>query len=286
MTKNISDFPTRVQFWCLRIDVIQIRTYSILKKFRIRQRSQHTTVQYKVLNLKSILNPKRANAIDWHAIPAVMDCLVRRHTHTAAKFWRSICTPGDSSVVPKVGGRVAAGARNKEARARESQFAKLGVSLGGLPSLSGQRSVIDSIGPTSFTVSGVRVSGSLLVLPTFSTLWNVNSLDDISPVAFTLIKLCNPRPDLVLIGTGLVMKVSFKLLKNERKLVFVRIKVKTKISDIPSQPISHDTRRFLAELGIGVEVSSTKNACQTFNVLNQEFRNVAAAIVPNQFNIE
>lgn len=65
-----------------------------------------------------------------------------------------------------------------------------------------QRTAIDAIGPTSFTVSGVRVTGSILLTSHFATLWNVSHISHLSPPAFALVKLLFPRPDFVLIGTG------------------------------------------------------------------------------------
>lgn len=65
-----------------------------------------------------------------------------------------------------------------------------------------QRSVIDALGHSSFTISGVRVSGSVLIMPFFSTLWNVDAMQQINPNAFALVKLAHPRPDIVLVGTG------------------------------------------------------------------------------------
>lgn len=73
---------------------------------------------------------------------------------------------------------------------------------------SSERAVIDALGPSSFTISGVRVSGSVLIMPKFSTLWNVDEMDDIAPNAFALVKLVLPRPDVVVIGTGAELLVS------------------------------------------------------------------------------
>lgn len=71
-----------------------------------------------------------------------------------------------------------------------------------------QRAVIDGLGPNSFTISGVRVAGSVLVMPFFSTMWNVERLKHITASSFTLIKLVAPRPDILLLGTGAKLLVS------------------------------------------------------------------------------
>lgn len=92
----------------------------------------------------------------------------------------------------------------------EAAFTALGTDLtpDALGPESQTRAVIDGLGPTSFTISGVRVSGSVLIMPRFSTLWNVQCNADISPAAFTLVKLIAPRPDLVVVGTGTRLVVS------------------------------------------------------------------------------
>lgn len=89
---------------------------------------------------------------------------------------------------------------SKEHAEPSSPFDALGMTLNA--PLTGKRSVIDSIGPTSFTINGVRVRGSVLLMPTYSTLWNVNNWNDVSPAAFALIKMSIPRPDILLVGSG------------------------------------------------------------------------------------
>lgn len=56
-------------------------------------------------------------------------------------------------------------------------------------------------------MSGVRVEGSLLLLPHLATYWNVNRAEEISPHAFTLLKIHNPRPEMLILGTGANVQV-------------------------------------------------------------------------------
>ena len=102
--------------------------------------------------------------------------------------------------------------RSLQTKRKASPFDALGYQLGDEPSVEGphatQRGVIDGLGETSFTISGVRVTGPVLVMPYFSTLWNVEQMQDITPQSFALIKLMVPRPDIVLIGTGAQILVS------------------------------------------------------------------------------
>lgn len=141
-----------------------------------------------------------------------------------------------------------------EQKAPSSPFDLLGTDLVGAPTLGSLRASIDALGPTSFTISGVRVAGSVLVMPDFSTLWNVDSVDQIVPQAFALVKLIRPRPDVVFVGTGAQLL-----------------------------PVSPELRDWFRGIGVSVESMDTKNACHTFNVLNQEARNVAAALLPASY---
>lgn len=94
-----------------------------------------------------------------------------------------------------------------------TSFDSLGIDLSAhaLGPASSARAIIDALGPMSFTISGVRVSGSVLVMPHFSTLWNVDDVHSLKPQAFTLIKLIDPRPDVVLVGTGAELLVCGQL---------------------------------------------------------------------------
>lgn len=98
----------------------------------------------------------------------------------------------------------------KVSAASSSPFDSLGVNLSAeaLGPESSERAVIEALGPLSFTISGVRVAGSVLIMPRFSTLWNIDSIDDITPNAFALVKLVFPRPDVMVIGTGAELLVS------------------------------------------------------------------------------
>lgn len=96
----------------------------------------------------------------------------------------------------------------KHPKRRSSPFDALGYELGDntpppLDSrVGGHRATIDSIGPSGFTINGVRVSGSVIVMPFFSTFWNVEQMQQVSPQSLALIKLIFPKPDLLILGTG------------------------------------------------------------------------------------
>lgn len=165
-------------------------------------------------------------------------------------------------------------------------FDALGMTLN--TPLTGARSVIDSIGPTGFTINGVRVQGSVLIMPTYSTLWNINNWNDVSPAALALIKISNPRPDILLLGSGAnyLVRTSPSCWKqfNFHRLFYIDKpsfdRWTLTIFFFLSQAVPRTLRKWMSEIGVNIEILDTKNACHTFNVLNQESRNVAAAMLP------
>lgn len=98
-------------------------------------------------------------------------------------------------------------------------------------------------------VNGVRYETSLIVMPDrIAEAWNVRSIellvqDNIEPLAAL-------KPELVLLGTGDVLRFP-----DPRLLVS------------------------LTQAGIGAEVMDTRAACRTYNILAEEGRNVAAALI-------
>ena len=98
-------------------------------------------------------------------------------------------------------------------------------------------------------VNGVRHESSLVVLPDrIVEHWNVQSLERLTPGDIEA--LASLKPELVLLGTG----------------------------DALYFPNSRLLAR-LAAAGIGTEVMDTRAACRTYNILAEEGRNVAAALV-------
>lgn len=54
-----------------------------------------------------------------------------------------------------------------------------------------------------FNVSGVFMRGSVLVFPRYTLLWNVAKAVDVSPRSMAPFHMMNPKPELVIVGTGL-----------------------------------------------------------------------------------
>lgn len=106
-------------------------------------------------------------------------------------------------------------------------------------------------------VDGLLLPSACVFLEGQVFLWDVPSVPsgwaEWSKKHFELFETVVPRPELLVFGTGprLHMPPSF-------------------------------VRGHLRELGIGLEVMDTRNACSTYNMLSEEGRRVAAALLPLQ----
>lgn len=98
-------------------------------------------------------------------------------------------------------------------------------------------------------VNGVRYETSLIVMPDgIAEDWKVQNLEAL--VHANIEDLAALKPELVLLGTGDVLRFP-----DPRLLVT------------------------LTHAGIGAEVMDTRAACRTYNILAEEGRNVAAALI-------
>jgi uncharacterized protein len=111
------------------------------------------------------------------------------------------------------------------------------------------RNTFTAYGPGYVAVNGVRHESSLVVLPDrIMENWGVGSCETLTQGDVEALVLL--KPELVLLGTGDAL-----FFPHPRLLA----------------P--------LAAAGIGVEVMDTRAACRTYNILAEEGRNVAAALV-------
>ena len=111
------------------------------------------------------------------------------------------------------------------------------------------RNTFTAYGPGFVAVNGVRHESSLVVLPDrIVENWDVQSFETLAQGDIEALALL--KPELVLIGTGDALRFP-------------------------------DTRLMarLAAAGIGTEVMDTRAACRTYNILAEEGRYVAAALV-------
>ncbi|GAQ78783.1 hypothetical protein KFL_000190020 [Klebsormidium nitens] len=116
---------------------------------------------------------------------------------------------------------------------------------------AGQRVNIDAYDETGFVVDGVDIRGAIVCFGNSTFRWNVSSIADVTPDSLAIFEAIRPAPELLVLGCGSHMV-----------------------------PVSKEVRSFLRKHGIGLEPESTANAAGTFNVLNEEGRKVAAALLP------
>lgn len=109
---------------------------------------------------------------------------------------------------------------------------------------------------SGFQVNGVRCDGAMLLLPRTFVRWRVASLLDVSLDSLALATVYAPRISLLLIGTGAVFRP-------------------------PTPALLELTRLLKQQHGVHVEFMRSLSAGSTFNFLNQEGRDCAAALLPN-----
>jgi uncharacterized protein len=112
------------------------------------------------------------------------------------------------------------------------------------------KQVIGGYGRGGFTVNGVRLSGSIIVVPDRTAPWQVTRFDQIGVQTMQPLIALAETVDLVILGTGR----TFEML----------------------QP---GLRAELRACGLVIEAMATDAACRTYNVLLAEDRKVAAALI-------
>ncbi|NKB44067.1 MAG: hypothetical protein GKS03_07270 [Alphaproteobacteria bacterium] len=113
------------------------------------------------------------------------------------------------------------------------------------------RQHIQKYGSGGFTVSGVVLSGPVLVFSDESSLWKAAAPASLKPEDFAPVLERASELDLCLLGCGSRMS-----------------------------PVTAAVRQSLKEAGVSIEPMDTGAACRTFNVLLAEDRAVMAALFP------
>eukprot|EP00850_Spirogloea_muscicola_P018081 SM000162S02359 [mRNA] locus=s162:93761:95497:+ [translate_table: standard] len=103
---------------------------------------------------------------------------------------------------------------------------------------------------TGFTVSGVDVSSSVICVGDLCLQWAPRTIADVTPESLQVFQLLRPLPELLLLGCG------------------------SRLLRAPD-----DVRKYLQSLGIKLEAVATRNAASTYNILTEEGRKVAAALL-------
>ncbi|KAL6045203.1 hypothetical protein QOT17_022901 [Balamuthia mandrillaris] len=121
----------------------------------------------------------------------------------------------------------------------------------GEPDPASPKVFVNGYSDDMFAINNVRASGPIFVSPTSYFRWNVSSLQDLTPESLMLATLLYPSVRILLLGTGSRM-----------------------------QYLPGEFYEYMRHHKIALEVMSTSNACGTFNLLNQEDREVAVALLP------
>ena len=113
----------------------------------------------------------------------------------------------------------------------------------------GALQIVNSYGGGGFRITKATYKGSQFILPRYRQNWAAQTADDISFEG--LLGMLGPeRPDLLLLGLGIVPMTNLPKLRNSLSTVNVRL-----------------------------EVMSTPAACRTWNVMVSEGRSVAAGLL-------
>ncbi len=122
--------------------------------------------------------------------------------------------------------------------------------MGLTPRLEPGRPLINGYGGGGFRIGGVRYEGSVIVLREAVAAWPVADLGSVSVAGLAAVVEAEPAVEVLLLGCG------------ERAGL-----------------VPPALRAGLKREGIAVEVMDTGAACRTFNVLLEEDRRVAAALI-------
>lgn len=112
------------------------------------------------------------------------------------------------------------------------------------------RHPIEGIGRGGFLFAGMSHVGSILALPSGVCAWSVQSASEMTPASLDAVLAEQGEIEFLLIGTG-------------ERLVFANAAL----------------RQHLAAAGLRFEAMSTSSATQTYNILLDEGRKVAAALI-------
>ena len=110
---------------------------------------------------------------------------------------------------------------------------------------------VDSYSHSGFSVSGVKLTGAVLLLPERSFVFRISSLDELTPRSLEVLKLIEPPVELLVVGCG------------------------RRVGQLPAAAAD-----WLRENGVAADLQATRTACSTFNFMAQEQRSVVAILFP------
>ncbi|MSO70157.1 MAG: hypothetical protein EXQ98_07790 [Alphaproteobacteria bacterium] len=118
------------------------------------------------------------------------------------------------------------------------------------PTIPSDRQYVQRYDAFGFRVTGVELSGSVIVLPDRTVSWPINQLDEVDLASLQVAIEAVPKPEILILGCG-------------RR----------------GAPPDMSLRAALKAHGIALEMMDTGAACRTYNVLLGERRLAAAALI-------
>ncbi len=119
-----------------------------------------------------------------------------------------------------------------------------------MPEISAARQLIEAYGDGGFRVAGRVYRGSILVFPDRTLTWPMDEAATITLASLAPVTAAAPPPDILLVGCGPAFR-----------------------------PPPAGLGASLRDLGVSLEWMDTGAACRTFNVLLDEDRRAAAALI-------
>jgi uncharacterized protein len=110
--------------------------------------------------------------------------------------------------------------------------------------------IIQTYGDGGFTLNNIRYDGSIVIHTSGVSLWPISQLSITTLADFNWAMNVLPCIEFLIVGSGKLF-----------------------------MPLASDIRTLLRTKGISVDVMDTGAACRTYNVLSNEGRRVAAALV-------
>ncbi|KAG6750225.1 hypothetical protein POTOM_047319 [Populus tomentosa] len=126
---------------------------------------------------------------------------------------------------------------------------------------------------TGFRVNGVEYEGSLLCVGNLLTSWAPSSFSQITPDSLSIFQIVRPTPGQSAAANRSRLVSAYA---NSSKTLEILILGCGRYT----QPLDPELRRFIRSTGMKLEAVDSRNAASTYNILNEEGRSVAAALLP------
>ncbi|XP_021812760.1 NADH dehydrogenase [ubiquinone] 1 alpha subcomplex assembly factor 3-like isoform X1 [Prunus avium] len=117
---------------------------------------------------------------------------------------------------------------------------------------------------TGFRVNGVDYEGSLLCVGNMLMSWAPTKFSHVTPDSLSVFQIVRPIPGAPCSRLSSSITLEILILGTGRNI----------------EPVDPELRRFIRSTGMKLEAVDSRNAISTYNILNEEGRIVAAALLP------